>query len=192
MTGKSELIDNISYKDWYNKNVNQYGQRKIDNAYKMIKNKAADKEQYKRYVNRLGHKKVGTFDNFQKIKYNSNWLELKNQYSLKGHYDKAISKGELDPLVDFKSYSAMDKDISNNLHGIKVNDVEISSHSYHFIDRVFGCVEQKRNGVSVEEIENTLKTSKKFKIKDKSFKVYGKNNIVSINQDTGNLIQVTH
>ncbi|MEG0619102.1 MAG: minor capsid protein, partial [Bacilli bacterium] len=45
-TGKTEVIDNTSYKNWYKKNITQYG---IDKAYKMVKNKASDKEQYNRY-----------------------------------------------------------------------------------------------------------------------------------------------
>ena len=56
LTGKSELIDNVSYKDWYNQNVSQYGQEKIDIAIKKVKNQAEDKEQYDRYINKLGKK----------------------------------------------------------------------------------------------------------------------------------------
>ncbi|MEG0872939.1 MAG: hypothetical protein RSE00_00805 [Clostridia bacterium] len=157
----------------------------------MVKNKANDKEQYNRCSTRLGTKNVGTFVNFQKMKYNSiEWNESKHQYSLKGHYDKVIDNGNLDPLIDFKLYSDMDKNISDNLHGIEVNNVKINTHSYHFIDRVFGSVEQKRNGVGIEEIKNTLTTSKRFKTLEKSIKIYGVKNIVSVNPQAGNLIQV--
>ena len=44
--------------------------------------------------------------------------------------------------------------------------------------------------VNVEDIKTTLKTSTKTKEGKNSIKIYGNNNIVSINPETGNLIQV--
>lgn len=193
ITGQNEVIDNISYKDWYNQNVSQYGQDKIDIAIKKVRNQTKDREQYDRYINKLGKKNIGTFDNFREIKYNNSnqWGDYKHTYRLKTHYDKAINKGDLSALVDFDLYKHFDKTISAELNGVNtVNDITVKGHSLHFIDRVFGSVEQKRSGVNVEDIKTTLQTATKYKEKDKSIKIYGEKSIVSINPKTGRLIQV--
>ena len=192
ITGEIESIGNISYSEWLNKHYATYGKENVDKAIKIAKNRTNDIRQYNKYVAVLGKKNVGTLENFINIKYNNNdqWAELQHQRDLKKHYDLAISKGDLTPLVDFDLYSYMDKHITEELHGITINNVKIQNHSMHFIDRVLGSVEQKRSGVSLEDIKDTLIKSKDFVIKDSSFKVLGENNIVSINPITGNLIQV--
>lgn len=191
VTGKIETIPNMTYKEWLDKQRIRYGDNVIDKSFKQVRNKNADKNQYDRYVQRLGKKKVGSFDNFTKIKYDSdNWGDLKRQYALKRHYDISINNGDVDALVDFELYNKMDKSIVSNLHDIKVDDIEIKNHSYHFVDRVFGSVEQKRDGVNVEDIKSTLSTPVRKVSNENSIKLYGKNNIVSINPKTGKLIQV--
>lgn len=193
ITGKPELIENTSYKKWYNKNISKYGQDKIDISVKKIRNQTKDREQYNRYVEKLGKKNIGSFDNFMEIKYNNSnqWKDYKHTYRLKTHYDKAISKGDLSALVDFDLYKHFDKTISAELHGVNtVKDITVKDHSLHFIDRVFGSVEQKRSGVNIEDIKTTLQTATKYKEKDKSIKIYGEKSIVSINPKTGRLIQV--
>ena len=87
ITNKTEIIDNMSYKDWYNSKVKEHGQADIDKAFKMTQNRAIDKEQYDRYVSRLGRKNVGTLENFRKIKYNDTgvWKDTKYTYRLKRH-----------------------------------------------------------------------------------------------------------
>lgn len=72
LTGKSELIDNISYKEWLDKNVKNYGQESIDKSYKKVKNKASDKVQYDKYVKILGKSRVAdTLEKWQELKYNN-------------------------------------------------------------------------------------------------------------------------
>lgn len=193
VTGKNEVIGNISYKEWYNAKVKAHGKDAVDNAFKKVKNMSTDKEQYDRYVERLGRKNVGTLENFKQIKYNNKgvWADTKYSYRLKRHYNKSIEKGDLSPLVDFDLYRDYDKIAHANLNGTKtVNDIEVKGHSFHFIDRVFGSVEKKRNGVDIPDIKETLINPERNVIKDKSIKIYGKNSIVSINQRTGQLIQV--
>ena len=193
ITGKNEVIDNISYEEWYDKNVKKYGQDKMDITIKKVRNQVKDREQYDKYINKLGKKNIGSFDNFREIKYNNSNQrgDYKHTYRLKTHYDKAINKGELSALVDFDLYEHFDKAISAELKGVNtVKDITVKGHSLHFIDRVFGSVEQKRNGVNVEDIKATLQTATKYKEKDKSIKIYGEKTIVSINPKTGRLIQV--
>lgn len=91
VTGKTEIVGNMSYKEWYDTKVKEHGQASVDNAYKMVKNKAVDKKQYDRYVERLGEKNVGTFDNFRKIKYNDNtaYKDTVGYYRYKGDVPEA-------------------------------------------------------------------------------------------------------
>ncbi len=194
VTGKNEVIGNMSYKDWYNSKVKEHGQAEVDKAYKVAGNMSADKKQYARYVERLGKENVGTFDNFRKIKYNNDgaWADTKYSYRLKRHYDMSISNGDLSPLVGYDLYRDYDKMLHVELNGIEtVNGIKVKDHSFHFIDRVFGSVEKKRNGVDIPDIKKTLlNKSARRVVKGDSVKVYGENNIVSINPKTGELIQV--
>ena len=194
VTGKTEIVGNISYKEWYNAKVKEHGKADVDKAFKMTQNATADKEQYERYKARLGEKNVGTFDNFRKIKYNDDgaWVDTKYTYRLKRHYDTSIANGNLSPLVDFDLYRHYDKALHVELNGIKtVAGVEVMGHSFHFIDRVFGSVEKKRNGVDITDVKRTLSNqTAKFKVqKNGSVQIQGDNNLVSINPRTGKLIQ---
>jgi len=194
ITGENEIIGNMSYKEWLEKNKITYGKDAIDKAYKIAKNATIDKEQYERYVSRLGRKNIGTLENFVKIKYNNKgvWNDTKYTYRLKRHYDKSIANGDLSPLVDFGLYKHYDKALNIELNGIKtVKDIEVKGHRLHFVDRVFGSVEKKRSGVEIPEIKSTLlNQTSKHTVKEKSIKIFGDNCIVSINQHTGQLIQV--
>lgn len=194
VTGKNEIIDNMSYEEWYNAKVKEHGKTDVDRAFKMSQNTAVDKEQYERYRARLGEKNVGTFDNFRKIKYNNDgvWADTKYSYRLKRHYDKAIASGKLSPLVDFDLYRDYDKMLHAELNGIEtVNGIKVKGHSFHFIERVFGSVEEKRSGVNIADIQKTLlNKSAKYDIqKNGSIRIHGENNLVSINPTTGELIQ---
>lgn len=72
ITGKTEIIDNVSYKEWLDKNVKNYGQESIDKSYKKVKNKASDKVQYDKYVKMLGKSRVAdTLEKWQELKYNN-------------------------------------------------------------------------------------------------------------------------
>lgn len=109
---------------------------------------------------------------------------------LKRHYDSAIEKGELSPLVNYKEYSFVNNRIRSELHGITTdNGLVINSHSKHFVNRIFGSVEQKRSGVKIEDIYETLINPIEIKKRKDSVVLVGKNNKVSINPKTGNLVQ---
>ena len=195
ITGERETIDNISYRDWFKRNVNRYGEKEVNVSYIKLKNTNIDNKQYNRYKKALKNNEhmPGTFEKFVDLKYNkiNKWEELKYIYSLKKHYNKSINDGSLSALVDFDLYKNIDDQINNELHGIvTTNSIKVKSHSYHFIDRVCGSIEQKRSGVSISDIKETLIKSQEIKVNEKSIKIYGENNIVSINPETGNLIQV--
>lgn len=104
ITGKNEIIDNMSYEEWYNAKVKEHGKADVDKAYKITSRKGgwvdaktyADQQQYSRYVERLGVKTVGSFDNFRKTKYNNNelWAEYKHKYRIVNQYK--VDSGTLD------------------------------------------------------------------------------------------------
>lgn len=94
ITGETEIIDNISYKEWYNSKVKQYGKDKIDNAFKQTHNTSYDKVQYKRYLEIFGKKEIGTLENFVKIKYND--VELWESLKI-----RARTKNSLQQRLDY-------------------------------------------------------------------------------------------
>ena len=162
----------------------------------MYVNESKDKEQYRRYISSLGKERyLKSFDSFQEIKYNNSieYDALKYEYNLKKHFNYAIDSGGLSPLVDFKLYKEMDSNVGFYLEGMKTtNGIEIKSYSKHFIDRVFGSIEERRNGVKLDEIIDTIRNSSNFRESKRngSIKIIGDKCIVSINPTTGNLIQV--
>lgn len=82
------------------------------------------------------------------------------------------------------------------LIGIKTqNGILIQGKIYHFIDRVFGSVEERRSGVSIEDVKQALTTP--VEIKDTILKgnrisqvFVGEHAKVSVNPDSNILIQV--
>lgn len=80
--------------------------------------------------------------------------------------------------------------------GIKTqNGILIQGKKYHFIDRVFGSVEERRSGVSIEDVKQALTTP--VEIKDTILKgnrisqaFVGEHAKVSVNPDSNILIQV--
>lgn len=67
-TGKSERVENLSYKQWYDKYVKSNPKAVVKE--KAWKNRHSDRKQYERYKNILGSEAPSRFDDFQKIKYN--------------------------------------------------------------------------------------------------------------------------
>lgn len=195
ITGEREIVGNISYKDWYNKKVKKYGKEEADISYKKVKYQTPDRRQYEKYKNILKNSEYmpKTFEDFVNFKYNSanQWEKLKDDYQWSKHRLKAINNGELTPLSDINHYLKIKDEAHKKLIGIKLaNNLEVKTISYHFIDRVIGCIEQRRSGVKIDDIADSLNGNYDVKEIDKSIKIYGLNNIVTINKETGHLIQV--
>lgn len=69
VTGKNETVPaNMTYEQWYAKNVK--GHPDAETNEKMIRNRSADRRQYKKYKRILGDDVPKTFDKFQNLKYN--------------------------------------------------------------------------------------------------------------------------
>lgn len=122
--------------------------------------------------------------------------EFKGKIKEQNNYLKSIMNGELSPLVSYPLYSEMNKRIENEIIGITtVNGIEIKGYVPHFTARVFGSVEQRRNGIELEDVIDALtnnETSIGFvqKRDKKLSQIFNNGKIdVSINPSTGDLIQ---
>lgn len=167
---------NMKYEEWHKKYINDSISEQ-------------DKLAYKKYQNIL-KSVMPAIDEFVKIRYNdNNWKQFKA-------YTSSVKSGELSPLADFKLYQDISHKIDKILIGnVTSNGIEIKDKSNHFIARIIGSVEQRRNGVSIENVLETLLNP--VKIDDvrilkngRSQRFIGDTVAVTINPDTGILIQV--
>ena len=122
--------------------------------------------------------------------------EFKGKIKEQSNYLKSIMSGEMSPLVSYPLYSEMNKRIENEIIGITtVNGIEIKGYVPHFTARIFGSVEQKRNGVELDDVIDAL-TNKKAYIravqtrKGRSSQTFSNGKVdVTVNPETGMLVQ---
>ncbi len=179
-----------TYDQWKQMQDDKYGAGFVDKTRKMEYNKSADLKQYEQYKQLLGNNAPKSFKEFQNIKYDD------SLYSMFKGYANSIKTGELTPLADFELYKDISNEIDSKLVGITTsNGIKITGKSKHFIARTIGSVEQRRSGVSVEHSLDALLHPDEIRAvkvlkNGKSQKFVGKNCFVTINPDTGNLVQV--
>lgn len=145
---------------------------------------------YEKYTKILGTNAPGSIEDFVKIKYNENEWELFKSYS------QSIKSGELTPLADFELYKNTSNEIDLKLIGRTTsNGIKITGKSKHFISRVIGSVEQRRNGIPIDAILEAITNAKAeiLPIKElkngRSQKIRFKGVEISLNPESGNLIQ---
>jgi SPP1 gp7 family putative phage head morphogenesis protein len=120
-----------------------------------------------------------------------------NNSSTYNAYKKLVDKGDITPLASFELFERFSNEIDTRIVGTTTaNGIEVKDKSYHFIARVIGSVEQKRNGVPIDSIISILQNPDKIgevvERKNGFSQRFIKNGIgtVSINPKTGKLIQV--
>lgn len=65
------------------------------------------------------------------------------------------------PLADFKLFKKISTKIDTKLIGTTAtNGVTIKSKSTHFISKIIGSIEQKRNGVNLDDVYDALLNGK--------------------------------
>lgn len=199
ITGEYKIVQgHETYDQWYERTVKEQGKDTVETLEKKIKNKHSDKNQYERYKDILGKENVpDSFDKFQEMKYND-----KEEWSLMKKYKKSRSNGKLSAFSTFDDYRKYRDIIQNDIVGLNTSDgIKITSQSDHFIERVLGTTvkegpkkDKKREGVSIESIYdaliNTLEYSQKVTSNGNSRKYIGNDVEVTLNPDTGKLIQV--
>ena len=81
ITGKNELVSDMTWSEWMASKRAQYGDEAIDIALKKIRNQASDRKQYQEYKSILGGKIPKKFADFQDLKYNNpdKWKSLKTE-----------------------------------------------------------------------------------------------------------------
>ena len=130
------------------------------------------------------------------------------QYRLLEIYARDVDSGWISPNASFARYVEAYNDIQNNIVGkITSNGILITGQRDHFMQRVLGTGRDpkkykddhriiRRSGVEIEDIKSALFSPVDIgKVKTRgdgkrSVKLYGHKCAVSINPDTGELIQV--
>lgn len=83
VTGESEVIENMTYQEWYAMKERQHGKETIEEATKKVRQESArearDRKQFAEYRAILGDKMPKTFATFQRWKYDEpeKWKDLK-------------------------------------------------------------------------------------------------------------------
>lgn len=124
------------------------------------------------------------------------------EYRLLRRYADDVRSGWISPITGFGNYFDTYKKVEDSIVGrTTASGVQIKSQSRHFLQRVFGTMKDPvkgstRSGVPLEDIQaalfNPIKIGNTITRSDgkRSLKYYGNRCIVSINPDTGELIQV--
>ena len=186
---KTEYVDgNMKYDDWHDKYVTSNPNGLTEE--KKAKNKSYDKKQFYKYKEVLGSEAPKSFDKFQDLKYNNvnRWEEIKI-------FTDAKSNGRISNDATLKQWDGIIKEVNDKVIGVTTpNGIEISELSHHGIERFIGDGE-KRKCVLVEDVRNALIKPldiKEIKIDNlgrKSQKFIGEKATISINPETGNIIQ---
>lgn len=134
--------------------------------------------------------------------YEMKYTDSKESRLYKG-YVKAVKNGNISPLVGYDEFVQTSGDLEKNLVGLKTSDgCEVKGITAHMVDRTIGQhsaddpgMPGKRRGVKIEDIKDALvnprKTGREVTREDgkKSMLYYGNKANVSMNPDTGELIQ---
>ena len=190
LTGRNSIIDgNVTYSQW-KESLTAEQKSALELTRKKNRNRARDKLQYIQYQQVIGRKNAPkSFDKFQELKYNDNeeWHLLKD-------YKKSRVKNAISAFTSFDDYKTYHRRIETEIIGlITVDGVKVEVQSKHFIERIFGTTEdplthKPRSGVEIEDVKEALLNGTTHHRKD-SLRYFGMNCAVSVNKNSGTLIQ---
>lgn len=136
--------------------------------------------------------------NLRKILYNDSPAK-KSEKKAREAYNRLIDSGELTPMASFELFQTISKEIDNVIVGTTTaNAIVVTGKSEHFIARVIGSISQRRSGVNVSDIVlaltepdriDPIRVNPSTGAKSQRF-IKLHMCAVTINPDTGNLIQV--
>ncbi len=161
-----------------------------------VRASAGAKRYYQKWSKEIGvNVSIETLAKYYDVKYNNS-----PRYELLKKYTHSVNSGILSPLSGFDLYEEYHQHIESELIGMTVGDTKITGQTQHFLERVFGCMKdpktgKSRNGTALEDIFDCLKNPVSIqpvrieKNGEKSFVVVGRKAKVSINPDSGLLIQ---
>ena len=136
-TGKTYLVPgDMKYQDWYDKFVvDKYGKDKTEVFEEMIKNKASDRKQFKKFKEVLGKEVPNTLKEFQELKYNNSgeFRKLKELYEgttvkqlLKEHNINIIDRADANNYIVNNYYPKITK-----LRGHALENLQQKSDRYN-------------------------------------------------------------
>lgn len=184
---------NMKYNEWYKNHIKGgLREEKTYSLRSMNINDSKDRREFEEYKTILGNEIPSKFDEYQNIKYNNS-----GEWDLMQDYYKARKAGNISVFSSFADYKYYNDRIEKELVGVTTsNGMKIESYSKHFIDRVLGTsndlkTNRPRSGVTIEDIKDALLNPLKEKDerKKESYKFIGEKVTVTINPNTGNLIQ---
>ena len=167
----------------------ELAEKEFDAYFERGYNETEDYEEWERYVASLGNNAPQTFENFRNIKYSEAWDDFQ-------YYSNAIDAGDLSPLASFDLYQHKSNEIDQLLVGkVAANGIRITGKSKHCIVRLIGSVSQRRSGVNTFDMLDTICNPLRidpvtYNSNGKSQRFIGRNAVVTINPDTGSIIQV--
>ena len=167
----------------------ELAEKEFDAYFERGYNETEDYEEWERYVASLGNNAPQTFEDFRNIKYSEAWDDFQ-------YYSNAIDAGDLSPLASFDLYQHKSNEIDQLLVGkVAANGIRITGKSKHCIVRLIGSVSQRRSGVNTFDMLDTICNPLRidpvtYNSNGKSQRFIGRNAVVTINPDTGSIIQV--
>ena len=107
-------------------------------------------EQYASYEANLGKNMVSKSE-FTRI------MSDRSEKKLFTHYSEAVKRGDVSPLADYGMYRKTAMELQDKCVGLTTsNGIKLKRRSLHCIDRVIGSVEQRRNGITVDDVVKAL------------------------------------
>lgn len=130
-----------------------------------------------------------TSQEYQRLLYNKNTGQAMHAYV------QARKKHTVEPVVKYTDYIKAKKRLDNEIVGSKTSTGQvIRSYSDHTFDRIFGVRKdpggKKRIGVSVDEIKQTLKSSRTLFSQKRHSLTYVSSNVRVIVNEKGNIVTV--
>lgn len=169
-----------------------------DFGYKQAtKARGAAEANHKKWLKSIGAQdsELSTLAKYYDGKYNNS-----QEYQLLRKYARSVETGLLSPLAGFGLYKEYYNRIQSEVVGITVGNTKIVGQTRHFLERVFGCMQdpktgKPRSGTALNDVFDCLKCSVAIEpIKtdvngSRSFTVVGHRAKVSIDPDIRVLIQ---
>lgn len=131
-----------------------------------------------------------TLESYQKIVYNKSDKEDFN------HYIDARRRGIVSAVASFSDWQETNSQLKMAFIGeTAANGIKITGVSRHFVDRTIGSIYQRRDGVSIKNMQKVIVSGKLSEIKvdkygRKSQRIYIDDLCdITINPETGELIQ---
>lgn len=168
-----------------------YRSKKNSFAYKRSHNLIRDYKYLRQYREELGVKSLPkTLESYQKIVYNKSDKEDFN------HYIDARRRGIVSAVASFSDWQETNSQLKMAFIGeTAANGIKITGVSRHFVDRTIGSIYQRRDGVSIKNMQKVIVSGKLSEIKvdkygRKSQRIYIDDLCdITINPETGELIQ---